>query len=385
LKMRWKIGRIVLLLALVVVLSLVGLSCVRGLAPIGWSGGAVSDGTLYVGSREGRLVAVDLADDSRLWSDSLRPVSQPGFLGCSPATGGGGCGAASAGVAIYGKPVVYADKVYLAGYNGKVNSYFADTLQIDEEYPVGSNLGAVVGGLVVADGNLYFGCSDGNVYALDAEKLKEKWTAPFATGDKIWATPAIDGDTLYIGSFDKKLYALNVDDGSKKWEFATEGAIIATPLVYRDTVYIGSLDRNLYALNASDGRLKWRFTGENWFWAEPVVYNDMLYVGCLDGFIYVLKASDGARVAEYDLTHAISSQPVVVDSSVIFATRKGFVYSLPTGGGEPRLLAALEQDVDGPLTAYNDIVYIHTQDMTLQRVNARDGSVLTPISLSKTG
>jgi outer membrane protein assembly factor BamB len=385
LKMKWKIGRAVLLLALVVIISLAGFSCIRGLTPIGWSGGTVSDGTLYIGSEGGRLVAVDLADDGRFWSDSLRPVSQPGFLGCSPATGGGGCGGGSAGVAIYGSPVVYGERVYLAGYNGKVNSYFADTLQIDEEYPVGSNLKPIVGGLAADDGNVYFGCSDGNVYALDAEKLKEKWSTPFATGDKIWATPAIYGDTLYIGSFDKKLYALNIADGTKKWEFATEGAVIATPLVYQDTIYVGSLDRNLYALNASDGRLKWKFTGENWFWAEPVVYNDKVYVGCLDGFIYVLKASDGARMAAFDLGCGISSRPVVVDNSVIFATRKGAIYSLTADGGEPRLLANLEKDVDGPLTAYNDIVYVHAQDMTLQRVNALDGSVLTQISLAKTG
>ena len=86
----------------------------------------------------------------------------------------------------------------------------------------------------------------------------------FETGDKVWGTPYISGDTLYIGSFDKKLYALSSADGSTKWEFKTEGAIVATPLVYDNTVYIGSFDRHLYALDPADGSLRWKFLAENW-------------------------------------------------------------------------------------------------------------------------
>ena len=51
LKITWKTGRYLLLVGLVAVIGLVALGCVRGLAPIGWSGGSVQDGKLYVGSR----------------------------------------------------------------------------------------------------------------------------------------------------------------------------------------------------------------------------------------------------------------------------------------------------------------------------------------------
>jgi outer membrane protein assembly factor BamB len=66
-----------------------------------------------------------------------------------------------------------------------------------------------------------------------------------STGEKIWATPSVSGGTLYIGSFDKKLYALDAATGAKKWELATGGAIMSTPLVYQNTIYFGSLDRTL--------------------------------------------------------------------------------------------------------------------------------------------
>jgi outer membrane protein assembly factor BamB len=291
LKNKRSLGRLALLLALVIAVSLAGFSCVRGLAPIGWSGGTVSDGTLFVGSREGRLVSINLSSQNRLWSEQLKAVSQPGLFGCSP-VGGAGCGGGSAGVAIYGTPVVSGELAYFAGYNGKIYACNISNLATRWVYPRDSYLPPVVGGLALAQGKLFFGCSDGKIdnkkvkgilFALDA--MTGDYLYQFETADKIWATPVIDGDTLYIGSFDKKLYALNIADGTVKWEFATEGAVIATPLVYQDTVIIGSLDRNLYALNKSDGSLKWKFSGNNWFWTESVVLNDTLYAACLDGYV----------------------------------------------------------------------------------------------------
>jgi len=379
LKGKWLSYKLPLLIAAFLAISLITIGCVSGLTPIGWSGGTVSNGTLYVGSNEGRLVAINLADESRQWAETLKTVTQPGLFGCAP-TAGGGCGTGTSRVAIYGTPVVAGDLVYIAGYNGKIYAYnLSNISSLRWVYPREGNLQPFVSGLVEADGKLFIGGSDGRVYALDATTGDKLWE--FATGEKIWGTPAIDGNTLYIGSFDKKLYALNTADGSKKWEFVTEGAIISTPLVYNGTIYIGSFDRNLYAVNAIDGKLKWKFMGENWFWAEPAVFNDTIYAGCLDGNIYVLKASSGEKVKSFDLVNPVSSQPVIVDSSVIFANRKGVIYSIATGSQDIKQIADLKTDVDGPLTAYEGIIYIHTQQLELQRINAASGTPYSPVSL----
>jgi len=373
------------LLAAVLALILVITGCISGLAAVGWSGGTVSDGVLYVGSREGKLVAVNLADESRLFSEPLVPVAQPGLFGCSPATGGGGgCAGGAGGVPVYGTPIVSGNLTYMAGYNGKVYAYSVGNLAVRWVYPRDTNLQPIVGGIVAAGGRLFFGSTDGKVYALDALTGDKVWESA-ATGDKIWGTPAIDGDTLYIGSFDKKLYALNIADGTKKWEYATQGSIISTPLIYRDSVIFGSFDRNLYCLNASDGTLKWEFRGGNFFWAGPVVYNDTLYVGCLDKFAYVLNPATGAEIAGFNLASPVSSTPVIVADAIIFASGKGVIYSLSTATNEIKTLVDLKKTVDGPLSAWEGIVYIHTQDLELQRVNAVTGALLSPISLKSSG
>ena len=65
--------------------------------------------------------------------------------------------------------------------------------------------------------------------------------------------PAIGTDgTVYIGSEDNKVYALDGASGAKKWEFVTGGDVHSSPAIGADgTVYIGSKDKKIYAL---DGR-----------------------------------------------------------------------------------------------------------------------------------
>jgi outer membrane protein assembly factor BamB len=363
--------------------------CISGITAIGWSGGAVSDNTIYVGSREGRLVALNLLDDSRQWSETIKAPAQGGLLGCGPSTGGG-CGTSSTGVAIYGTPVLSGELVYIAGYNGKIYAYTTGTLGVRWVYPREGYLPPFVGGLIVNNGKLFVGGSGGTIdgkkvkgriYALDATTGDPLWH--FDTEDKIWSTPAISGGTLYIGSFDKKLYAIDITTGKEKWAkpFETQGAIMATPLIYQDTIYFGAMDRNLYAVSASNGQGKVVITAENWFWAEPVIVNNTIYAGSLDGKVYVLRADTGAKVTTVDLNSPVSSRPVIVDNAVIFATRKGVIYSINTVSNQATQLADIKLEVDGPLTAREGIVYIHTQDLALKRVNTVTGAVLPPISL----
>ncbi|MCJ7605693.1 MAG: hypothetical protein MUO19_06635, partial [Dehalococcoidales bacterium] len=114
----WKTGRIVILISIVAIIGLSALGCVRGLSPIGWSGGAVADGKIFVGSREGKLVSVNLQMNNEILDgEVLKAGSQPGLFGCSPIYGSSGCGGGSSAVAIYGTPAFTDDLVYIAGYN----------------------------------------------------------------------------------------------------------------------------------------------------------------------------------------------------------------------------------------------------------------------------
>ena len=368
---------LLLVIVLVVMSGLTTSGCIGGLQPIGWSGGVVADGTLFLGSIEGRLVAVSVADGARQWSEQITMTT---------GSGGFGCAASSAVVPIYGTPSVAGDLVYVSGYNGKIYAFDSTSLQKRWVYPAEGNLQPVVGGVVVALGKVYFGGSDGKVYALKADTGVEAWE-PFQTGDKIWSTPVIDGETIYISSFDKKVYALNATTGEKKWETTeTGGAIASPPLVYKNTVYFGSFDRYLYAVDATDGNLKWKSEVEagKWFWAKPVIYNNTLYAPCLDGKVYILDTESGHELIDaIDLGSPVSSSPVLVDGSIIIASGEGRVYSLDTANNQVKPLADVKEKIDAPLWASNGVVYVHTQEHeTLYALNAQTGAELWNVSLS---
>ena len=376
---KWKIGALLLLLVMFLTVAVLASGCVKGLTPIGWSGGTVSGNKLYIGSTEGRLVVINLTDESRQWADPMSDSSQSG-LGCSFFPGAGGC-ASAAGVAIYGTPVISGGLVYAAGYNGKIYAYNVDSLAVRWVYPREGYLKPFVGGITVSEDKLFIASTDGILYALNAETGDLLWQ--FATEKEIWATPAVDENTVYIGSFDEKFYAINTGDGSKRWEFITEGAIVSTPLIHDGTIYFGSLDKSMYAVGTENGSLKWKFVGQNWFWAMPVMYDSHIYAGCMDNNVYILNAETGNKVNEIDLGSPIPSSPIVIGDAVVFASKEGVVFSINTVSGSLTTLSEIEeQEINGPLTGHNDIVYVHTQDKKLHRINVVNGSVLRSIDLA---
>jgi outer membrane protein assembly factor BamB len=369
-------GMIALLVAAILAIAIFGFSCVGGLVPIGWSGGTVSNGILYIGSLEGRLVSVNVTDLSILRAEPLTYPQQTGLFGCSGATS---CVGGASRVPIYGTPVVSEDLVYVAGYNGKIYSYKISNLAQRWIYPREGYLEPFVSGLVLDQNKLFIGCSDGYIYALDA--TTGDFLGEFKTEDKIWGTPTVADNTIYIGSFDKKLYALSTDDLSLKWTFSTEGSIISQPLVYNGVVYFGAFDRYFYAVNASDGSLKWKFMAESWFWAQPAVVDDMIYAGCLDSSVYVFEAGNGNLVSKLALDSQVASKPVVVDNNIYFATHNGIVYKVSTDDHSYTQIILIESNIDGPLTVHDGIIYIQTSDYALQRIDTSDNSLLPSIPL----
>jgi outer membrane protein assembly factor BamB len=126
------------------------------------------------------------------------------------------------------------------------------------------------------DGTIYVGSDDHNLYAINPDGT-EKWR--FLTANGIRSSPAIDSDgTIYTGSADNCLYAIN-PGGTEKWKFMTGDWVFSSPAISFDgTIYVGSDDQNLYAINP-DGSEKWRFPTGDIVDSSPAIG--------LDGTIYV--------------------------------------------------------------------------------------------------
>jgi len=114
----------------------------------------------------------------------------------------------------------------------------------------------------------------------------------FETGDGVYSSPAIGSDgTVYVGSADKKLYAINGKSGVKLWEFETGNDVESSPAIGSDgTVYVGSRDKKLYAINGKSGVKLWEFKTGGDVYSSPAIGSDgTVYVGSRDKRLYAIK------------------------------------------------------------------------------------------------
>jgi len=65
------------------------------------------------------------------------------------------------------------------------------------------------------------------------------------------SSPAVANGIIYVGSRDKNLYAIDAVTGNEKWRFTTGDWVDSSPAVANGIVYVGSNDKNLYAIGAN--------------------------------------------------------------------------------------------------------------------------------------
>ena len=94
------------------------------------------------------------------------------------------------------------------------------------------------------------GSFDGFVYALDATTGTLQWK--FDAHEGIYSTPLIHASTVFVTCLNKKVYALSLT-GEKLWEMSTRGRIFCSPTVADDSLWVGSNDGCLYELNPENG------------------------------------------------------------------------------------------------------------------------------------
>jgi outer membrane protein assembly factor BamB len=268
----------------------------------------VNGGLVYFGSGDSNLYALDCKTGLLKWKFATQGV-------------------------VHSSPAIVGGVVYFGSWDSYLYALDAATGQMKWEFKTGEdwtnfNHVGIQSSPAVVDGVVYFGCRDAHLYAVDAGTGKEKWnfdahgtwinTSPavydgaayvglsipsyfggvdIKTGQVrfhldarflVFSSPALAGGIAYFGSFNGKLYAVDVKTGQFLWEFQTQagrkdalgivgpdgrpdfpkifrskfyedmcaavdklfslGSIVSSPTVDGGVVYVGSTDGNLYAL-----------------------------------------------------------------------------------------------------------------------------------------
>ena len=292
---------------------------------------------IYVGSTDGALYALNRATGEQRWKFETRgPVSS------SPAFANGLVFVASLDGNIYAVDATSGRQQWVFATKGErrftapgIHGAMPRTERMPDPFDV------FLSSPTVVDGTVYIGSGDQQVYALDAATGARRWS--FATGDVVHASPAVVDGVVYIGSFDRNLYALDAATGRERWRYTTGNDTViynqvglpSSPAVANGTVFVGGRDGRFHAVDARSGTVRWTIDNKGgWTIASPAVKDGIVYFPTSDG--RRLKAVDAATGAvRFDLENrAISfSSPALAGGMVYYGSSDGFLNAVSTADG----------------------------------------------------
>jgi outer membrane protein assembly factor BamB len=236
--------------------------------------------------------------------------------------------------AVYSTPVVLGDRVYVADYEGSILALnVADGRPVTGWEPPQVN-GRFVGTPVLdANGRLILVTDAGDVQLLDL--ATGSLSAPIATIDgRVWSSPVLSGDTLYVASIDRRLQAISIPDGAVEWE-DTDSPIAGDLALGAGSLLVGGFDQRVRAFDlGTAGQERWSFDSNTWFWARPLVVDGTVYVVDVDGIVFALNADSGVERWRSTASYGeVRAEPALAGGLLVVATRDGTLAAFdPTSG-----------------------------------------------------
>jgi outer membrane protein assembly factor BamB len=253
--------------------------------------------------------------------------------------------------------------------------------------------GTIYGGVALAGPLAIFGSHDRGLYAVDWEHGAAdagategpvlRWRHDL--GDLVWATPAVSsdsrGDTIYAGSDDDGLFALDAATGNQKWRFTTgpckvkrkvgpEGARCDVDgiAVGADGTIYASAD-GLYAIKP-DGTLKWKFSPNGAHCAStPAVADDgTIYIGCQDDTFYAVTP-EGLKKWDLRAGDDVDSSPAIgADGTIYFGSDDKKLWALAPDGAPRFSLVTGGAIRSSPAIGADGTIYVGSFDGQLYAV-----------------
>lgn len=331
---------------------------------------SVADGTVYVGSGDGRLYALDGDTGALLWSQSV-------------------------GAPVGGAPLVTGDRVVFTDRANRVHAVERATGDPIWSVETGPDLPLTWGlegwdyllpSPARAGRRVLVGSGDGSLYALELESGREVWR--FRTGGRIRGTPAVHDGIAWVGSGDGIIYAVSVEDGREIRRHVTAGTemdatdfgfdrtqIQASAAVAGGTVYLGSRDASLYALDPTDATVRWTAEeGSAWVVASVAVRDGRVFVGrSSSGTLAALDAATGEVGWTVATGGPVFSSPVVVGETVYVASGGGDVLALAVEDGAERWRYPLGAGSYSTPAVRDGRIYVGSDDGHLYALRAAEG------------
>jgi outer membrane protein assembly factor BamB len=184
--------------------------------------------------------------------------------------------------------------------------------------------GEVMGNPVAGYGLVHFGARDYNEYSLDQDSGFAYWNKRFARGWGLALT--LTDSVLYVGtSDDRVLIAYDPVWGAELWRTNLGFNIFGPPTRKDSTIYVGTLQGRMFALDTKSGAIQWSFATDGYR------ANHLNYFKPDDSFrddiFDIVTSNEGFIAVEYEVG-AFFSSPAETDSLLVISSSDGTLYCL---------------------------------------------------------
>lgn len=199
---------------------------------------------------------------------------------------------------------------------------------------------------------VYIGDLDGSLFALDLRDGTKKWEHKVEIG--FVTAPAVRNGNVFIGDLDGYFYCVG-ENGEPKWKFETQSEINSSANFYNELVLVGSQDSRLYALSEAGEKI-WAHETQDQIRCSATIVDDRAFVAGCDGFLHIINLKTGKESGTVDMGSPTGVTPAVLGKNVYFGTEQGgffaadwktakkrWVYEDPDGVASIRSCAAVKE------------------------------------------
>ena len=196
--------------------------------------------------------------------------------------------------------------------------------------------------ITIANNTLYFGTFEGNLYAMNLDG-SVKWIFNDGLDDpacRIYGTPAVGNDgTIYFPAYDYYFFAV-YPNGEQKWSTSLYSTCDTTPVIGSNgliyvaaDVYDNSWHKNVYALNEHGSKVyespDVSTEGGNWWIVPAITTNNTIYV--IGDNMHTLYALNEDLAVRWNITERdiyFTSSPTVDSNGIIYVTDTTSVFAI---------------------------------------------------------
>ena len=195
----------------------------------------------------------------------------------------------------------------------------------------------------------------------------------FQTEEEVRSTPAISHDTVYVGSYDNNLYAINRETGKMRWKYSSEGGVCSAPALWRHLVIFGSEDFNVYGIESTSGKEVWRYRTWHHVRSSPRVFDDKLYIGSDDGHMHFIDPRHGRSLQRFRTFREVQSSAAYANGVVFFGSNDEYFYAVDALTAEVKWKYRTQGPIISSPAVADGYVYFGSMDFAVYALEVKSG------------